>query len=290
MLNEVSNRITARYSQMTKTEKKIADHLLAEKSDLYLTSITEFAGNCGVADSTVFRFCRLLGYSGYNEFKLALAKDEGSAQHMMENGGEEEDVYSSVTAQDSVAVTGNKLRAMYWAAINQTLELLDPEQVVKAADILEKSDRVYCMGEGGSMVMAMEAWVRFMVVSRQFFSVDNSHLQVLTAALMTEKDTIWFFSYSGSTREMADIFETAKARGAKIIVVTRFANSPASQYADVVLVCGSNERPFQSGTIVAKIAQLVVIDMVYQEFIRRNSATIEKNREASTKAVSKFLL
>ncbi len=289
MLNEVSNRITAKYSEMTKTEKKIADRLLAEKGDLYLTSITEFAGSCGVADSTVFRFCRLLGYSGYNEFKLALAKDEGSARHMLGNEAEE-DIYSTITPKDTVAATGNKLRAMYWAAINQTLELLDAEAVIQAADLLEQSDRIYCMGEGGSMVMAMEAWVRFMVVSSKFMAVDNSHLQAITAALMTEKDTIWFFSYSGSTREMEDIFTTAKARGAKIIVVTRFANSPASQYADVVLVCGSNERPLQSGTVVAKIAQLMVIDMVYQEFIRRNSENIEKSREASTKAVSKFLL
>lgn len=289
MLNEVPNRIAENYGRMTKAEKKIAAYLMEEKEDLCLTSITEFASSCGVADSTVFRFCKLLGYSGYNDFKLALAKAQGSAKSKRDQEAEE-DVYSSITVQDSIATTGNKLRIMYRAAIDQTLDLLDPEQVARAADILHQSERVYCMGQGGSMIMAQEAWVRFMVVSRRFSTVENIHLQLITASLLTERDTIWFFTYSGAMKDMVDILEAAKERGAKVIVVTRFANSPAIQYADVVLICGSNERPMHSGTIVAKIAQMTVIDMVYQEYIRRDFETVEKNRELTCQAISKRAL
>lgn len=89
---------------------------------------------------------------------------------------------------------------------------------------------------------------------------------------------------------MVDILSSAKNRGAKIIAVTRFANSPITQYADVVLICGSNESPLQSGTIVARIAQLTVIDMVYQEYIRIDSKTMEENRVVCADAVSRRLL
>lgn len=288
MLNEVPNRIAEHYSEMTKSEKKIAEYLMEGKGELCLTSITEFAGRCGVADSTVFRFCRLLGYSGYNDFKMALAKAQGSAKSI--ETFEEEDIFSSITADDSITVTGSKLRAMYRLAIDQTLDLLDPEQISMAAQLLHQSERVFCLGQGGSMIMAMEAWTRFMVVSRRFFAVEETHLQLITASLMTEQDTIWFFSYSGSTRDMEDILSTARERGAKIIAVTRFANSPIIQYADVVLICGSNERPGQSGTIVARIAQLTVIDMVYQEYIRRDSDAAEANRRISERAVARRML
>lgn len=288
MYHEIPNRIAEHYSKMTRAEKKIAEYFLRENEKLCLTSITELAGECGVADSTVFRFCKLLGYHGYNDFKLALAKAQGSAISKAEE--ETEDVYTSITFEDSVVTTGNKLKKMYIAAIEQTLELLNPEQVSLAAHILYQSERVFCFGQGGSQIMAMEAWVRFMMVTRQFSTIEDTHLQLITSSLMTKKDTIWFFSYSGSTTDMVDILSSAKNRGAKIIAVTRFANSPITQYADVVLICGSNESPLQSGTIVARIAQLTVIDMVYQEYIRIDSKTMEENRVVCADAVSRRLL
>ena len=52
----------------------------------------------------------------------------------------------------------------------------------------------------------MEAWVRFSAVARHFETIQDTYLQVISATLLTEKDTIWFFfSYSGSTKDMADI-------------------------------------------------------------------------------------
>lgn len=36
-------------------------------------SISELAGACSVADATVSRFCRRLGYKGYPDFKIAIA-------------------------------------------------------------------------------------------------------------------------------------------------------------------------------------------------------------------------
>ena len=36
-------------------------------------SISELAEACTVAEATISRFCRRLGYKGYNAFKLAIA-------------------------------------------------------------------------------------------------------------------------------------------------------------------------------------------------------------------------
>ena len=77
---EIPNRITEKYSKMTKSEKRIADYLMQKKWDLELMSITDLAEQCSVADSTIFRFCKKLGYGGYNDFKIALAKEQGRVQ------------------------------------------------------------------------------------------------------------------------------------------------------------------------------------------------------------------
>ena len=75
------------------------------------------------------------------------------------------------------------------------------------------------------------------------------------------------------------MLELAKARGIPTILITRFPKSPAAQLADVVLRCGSNETPFQFGSVPAKVAQLVLQDMLFQEYFRRNQKECEDNLE-----------
>lgn len=286
----VPNRIAEKYSKMTKAEKRIADYFMKQGGNLQLVSITELAEQCKVADSTIFRFCKMLGYKGYNDFKLAVAKEQGSAMGASGRPDDELDVYSSISCTDDIPTTGQKLKIMYQAAMEQTLELLKPESVALAARILKNSEQVFCLGQGGSLITAMEAWVRFATVAKGFNTVQDTHLQMISASLLTERDTVWFFSYSGATKDMVEVLTLAKERGAKIIVVTRYAKSPATQFADVVLICGSNESPLQSGTVVAKVALLMVIDMVYQEYIRLDSNVSEENRDITVKAISDRLL
>lgn len=66
------------------------------------------------------------------------------------------------------------------------------------------------------------------------------------------------------------------------MVVTRFKNSPIAKLADIVLICGANESPLQSGSVVAKMAQLTVIDMVYYEYIRLYKVEFEQNATKSS--------
>ena len=80
--------------------------------------------------------------------------------------------------------------------------------------------------------------------------------------------------------------ELIKARGAKLILVTRFLNAPASAYADTVLLCGPNEQPLQFGSTAAVIAQLYVVDVLAAEFCRRNREETDRNRDAVGKALS----
>jgi len=98
--------------------------------------------------------------------------------------------------------------------------------------------------------------------------VEDSHLQAISASTMESTDVLFFFSYSGSTRDVLEITAIARERGAKVVLVTRFPNSPGAQLADFVLQCGANESPMQSGSIAARIAQMYLLDVLFSEFSR----------------------
>ena len=103
---------------------------------------------------------------------------------------------------------------------------------------------------------------------------------------MGNQDVIILFSYSGATTSGLQVLELAAQRGLRTILVTRFSKSPAAKLADVVLRCGSNEGPFQFGSAPAKIAQLVVIDVLYREYCYRNPETSEENIQRVAAALS----
>jgi DNA-binding MurR/RpiR family transcriptional regulator len=96
------------------------------------------------------------------------------------------------------------------------------------------------------------------------------------AATMGSDDVIVLFSYSGATTNGIQLLELAKSRGIHTILVTRFNKSPAAKLADIVLRCGSNEGPFQFGSVPAKVAQLIVMDMLFQEYRHRNPEACEE--------------
>ena len=110
----------------------------------------------------------------------------------------------------------------------------------------------------------------------------NSGIMTLHQAV----GVIILFSYSGATTGGLQILELARQRGIRTILVTRFQKSPAAKLSDVVLRCGSNESPFQFGSVPAKVAQLVVIDAVFQEYCLRNRESCEESVQAIASALS----
>ena len=260
----VYERISNDYYTLTASEKKVADFVLSNQQGTQFLSISELAVACEVAEATVSRFCRRLGYRGYNLFKLAVAN--ASTQHKPWNNP----LSGQVEEDDSLEDISKKLLGAEIEALNQTLELMNLDAVREAVDLLQDTRRVICMGQGGSMIIAQEACHLFSTVSNKFQAIADSHLQAMAVAAADPGDVLLFFSYSGSTKAMMNTMKIASQSRMRIILITRFPNSPGADFADVVLQCGSNENPLQGGSVPARIAQLYLLDVLVSELTRRN--------------------
>ena len=260
----VFEKISSEYYALTASEKKVADFVLSSQNGTQFMSISELAGFCNVAEATVSRFCRRLGYKGYNTFKLAVAN--AMVQHKPWNNP----LSGEISEEDSLEDVSKKLYSAELEAISQTMALLDLNAVREAADLLHRANRVICMGQGGSMIMACEAQHLFSTVSNKFSAVGDSHLQAMAASVMEPEDVLLYFSYSGSTKSMVDTLNLAMQQKGRTILVTRFLNSPGADYADIILQCGSHENPLQTGSVSARIAQLYLLDVLFSEYSRRD--------------------
>lgn len=262
----ILERIHASYYQLTTAERKVADYVLAQHSQVQFMSITQLADECGTAEATISRFCRSLKLKGFNAFKIELARH--SVARAISSPAEN-------PAPDTPEGRSLEVGRLSHEAVKQTIDLVQPNQVLCAVEMLEKAEHVICMGSGGSMIMASECAHLFSTITGKFYAVSDSHMQMSAAATIDPKDVIIIFSYSGATTSGLQVMELAKSRGVKTILVTRFNKSPAANLADVVLRCGSNEGPFQFGSVPAKVAQLIVMDVIFQEYYHRNQEQCE---------------
>lgn len=272
-------KISNAYYSLTAAEKKVADYVIIHQQESQYMSISELAEACGVAEATISRFARRLNYKGYNAFKLAVA-------HSTAGRSAGNPLSGQVLAEDGVSDVCQKLFTANVDAMEQTLSLLRPEEVTAAGDLLERADKVLCMGQGGSMVMAQEAAHLFSTAFGKYFAVTDSHMQAIAATQLGPRDVILYFSYSGATRDMVENCLLARERGAKVILVTRFPKSPGAALASVVLQCGANENPLQMGSVAARIAMIFVLDVLFSEVCRRDLPACRARRRQVADALS----
>ena len=274
----VFDTISQSYYELTASERKTADYVLKNRDRSQYLSIGELAEESGVAEATVSRFCRRLGYKGYNAFKLAIA-----------NAGAPKPAAASdkpIRDSDDPIELARKLYAVESEAMLQTLSLLRPAELDKAVTILRNARKVLCMGQGGSMILASEAAHLFSVCEGKYVPVSDSHMQIIAAATLTEADAVLFFSYTGATMDMMETLTVVREQGAKTILITRFPRSPGAALADVVLQCGSNESPLEHGSVPARIAQLFLLDILFTRVTLSEPDGCQTNRQRIAAALA----
>ncbi|MBR2716793.1 MAG: MurR/RpiR family transcriptional regulator [Oscillospiraceae bacterium] len=270
----VFEQLTNEYYQLTSAEKKIADSVFSLGPDTQSMSISRLAEYCGVAEATISRFCRRLGYESYGAFRRGITATVAADR----TAGAAAPLHGAVEAEDTVSDMASKLAEANKSAIDETRALLQEEALLAAADTLRAAETVLCMGQGGSMVVAQEAANLFGTVFPRYFPVSDSHTQIIRASQLTERDVILYCSYSGATSDLMDLLRVAKQRGVKVILLTRYPNSPGAGGADVVLRCGTTESPLQMGSVPARIAQIYLLDVLFTEVCRRDMDDFRRRR------------
>jgi DNA-binding MurR/RpiR family transcriptional regulator len=273
-------RIKSAMEGFKPAERSIAQFVLDNPERVMQMSISEAARDIGVGESTVIRFCRAVGYKGYQEFKLRLAQD------LVEPV---EYIHENITFADRTEELAQKVFQTNVRAVEDTMRSLDPGMVEVAAKALAGARRIDIYGVGYSSLTALDAKLKFARLGLSADSYGDAHLQAMAAALLDKGDVAIGISHSGSTRDVVDALGSARKSGATTISITNFSPSPITRSSDVVLLTASPESPLGGEVLTSRIAQLCVIDVLSValavtlgesclELIKRTSEAVKKKR------------
>lgn len=272
-------QIKLKYNTFTAAHKKLADFVLSNPEFVLNQSISEVAAACNVGEATISRFCKVLGFKGYHDFKLSIVKH---LQEEESNGLKG----NSITNEDSVLSVVKSILAQNIKTLNETSNLIKESDIKQAVQLLTNANRIIFFGVGSSFTAALEGYNKFMRITPNVCINFETHMQHVAASLMSENDVAIIISYSGSTKGIVEIARTAKNRGAKIICITRYLKSPLTNYSDVSLLCSSNERNVHGNSLSMELVQIFLLDILYTEFFRQNYETSRQNKENSSAILS----
>ena len=281
-------KIQSMGNQFTKKERQLADYCLSHQDEIIYMSITDLALACGVGEASVTRFCRKLGAQGYQDFKVQVSISQARVRAILEAHADDRTGVEHRPEPEAAAGQPDWAQKVFLAhrkALHETMLLVDEKTLLSIVQMFEQADRIHFFGVSDSLLMAREAHSRFARVMPKVVCVEDPHLQAIAATMMTERDVMFIFSYSGASKDAVQVARLAHEAGAKVAAVTHYTKSPLTAYADAILLTGMREAPLERGSMAAKTAQLYLIDLLYQRFYERNREECQKNSERAIETV-----
>jgi RpiR family carbohydrate utilization transcriptional regulator len=237
--------------------KKIALYILNNPQEVKLLRIKELASRCGVAEATVTRFVKTIGLGTFQELKINIAEITTEKRVV------EELVYDDVTRNDSIKGIIEKIIAINSKALNDTKKLINIKEMERAIRAIKKAKHIDIYGAGGSYITAENARMRFYRIGKRCIIYNDPNQQAVSASLLTSEDLAMGISNSGRTISTVNALKKAKGSGATTICITNFDQSPITRHADIRLFTSTQDSAFFQESMVSRIAQMIIIDVLY---------------------------
>lgn len=253
-------RLRSLASDMTPALARVADAVLAQPETTLYQSITELAETSSSSEASVMRFCRDLGFSGFQDFKLALAKELATDGRAAGAGSPTDDIQRLV----ETAVI----------ALRETEQLIVRADVEAAAQRLLRASLVECFGVAASAITAQYLAYKMSRVGRVCRAHCDAPLAVMAAGTARADAVQVVVSSSGSTIDAVRVAEVARGSGAFVIGITNRAKSPLVAACDLTLVASWPETPLTGGAFPSKISQLLIVDALIGEMGRKDPSCL----------------
>lgn len=277
----IIDTIGSLYNSLTPSSKRIADYVMSNATQVSKHSIAELSQIVNAGDATIIRFCRTLGFKGYQDFKMELAIEVSNLQ-----GREKEIFDTDVTAEDNAEVIGHKLQSTIESVLAETMNLLNFQSLESVAEALKDAKAIYFFGVGSSGLTAESAKHKFMRIGLNVDAFTNNHFMYIKSSLMQPGDFAVGLSHSGNSVETTKALRLAKESGATTIAITHNPCSDITKYSDYVLVNGNRQGQLQGDSIGTKISQLFVLDLIYTLLVKRDISGAKANKLKTTEALS----
>ena len=245
------------------SERTIATYLLQHSRLLPSMTTRQLARETYTSSAAIVRFCQKLGFGGYTEFRV-----EFLAQ-MMKYLEQPYGVELSVTNQDSVHSILDKVTRLEIDALQETYQMLDAKEFVRAFAILQKTQHIAFYALDNNLDIANMAASSFIMANKCSTVHTAMTMQYLQATGAPKEHVGFFISRTGENRMLIDIAHLLKLRGNPFLLITANQESTLASLADVVFPVASVKSMEELGPRVFLMGAKYVTDVLFAVLMTR---------------------
>ncbi len=258
---------------LSPAEKKVGEYSLEKPDQVIKMTLDEIAAQVGVSNATALRFCYSMGYESWLAFKFALVQSLPNSPRLDGN---------NLNKKDKNGVIARKVLLRSMQAIDDTLSIIEDDQVDQAIMLIRKARRILIVSAGTSAPIAQELHNRFLRLGLDCHMQTDPYLQEVQVALLGPKDLLIVISQTGNSNESKQTAAEAQAQQIPVLCITGNTFSPIAQYADVVLLAVTQESTTE--TLSSRIALYALVHALYVCLAMR-SMDKSKTRDKNSKVV-----
>ena len=257
---DVIEAIRASLPRLRPAEADVGRTVLADPEAALTATVAALAGAAHVSQATVIRFAKTLGFSGLPAMRMDLAQELSRRAMELERSSIAE---GQLNASDSLSEMVNKVAFHEARTIEQTARLIDLDALERAADAIAESDHVVTFGVGASGLAAADLSQKLQRIGLMCLSSQDTHMQLVHAALAGPTAVAVAFSFSGGTIDVLHATEVAARAGALTVAITNDRNSPLGQVAELTLQTPAREATLRAAALASRMAQLAMVDFLF---------------------------
>ncbi len=189
------SHLNAVLEDLSQNEQRIAQWILNDPSQVTIMTSQDLAKQCGVSQSSIIKFCKKVGLSGFPALKIALSADVARTQDV-------EQIHGDIFKDDPLSEVAQKMYNSKVAALSETLKGNSSESLGEAVDVLSRANRIIILGVGGSALVAADFASKLTKLGKAVIQGTDAHVHLANLARFDENDLLFLISYSGKSKEI----------------------------------------------------------------------------------------
>lgn len=257
-------KIISKQKNLTFSENEIANFVINNPEFVINNTITSMASETGVSETSINRFCKKVGFKGFNDFKIALAQDNFYRNLKAKNKSKAEDNLINSIASD------------YNELILNTCSLINEADLIKIVKMLKVAKKVYIYGVFSSSQATLELKQKLNMIGISAEAYNDSYGMKLSAANSTQDDVIIAITRSISVRDIQEALAIGRQNNAKIVTITSYDSPKLSEITDIKIVT-SDKLSIDNNIILSEnITFIFIIDVITGMLIKSDKKYMQK--------------
>ena len=248
LLRQIENSLP----DLRKSEKLVGEFVLQDPKSVITMKTAEASKAIGISEPTLIRFCKALGFSGYQEFKINLSQQLAADDYF---------VMYEIEEDDSIHELCEKVFDTTISEILNVRSQINQNILEESIETLANANRVEFYAFGGSAPVAMDAQHKFFRLKIPSSFITDPHIQFMSANSLNENDVVVAISQSGTTSALVNSVKILRKAGVKVIGIMP-GNTPLANICNYPLTINVGENNRISKPNTSRIAYTAVIDVL----------------------------